>query len=162
MIRIAVLALSLIGTGLAGAASAQESAIAVEHVWARATPGKAETGAVYAEIVNHGNAPDRLLAVSSPVAEKADLHQNKLENGIMKMRPVDTLTIAPGKSEELAPGGYHIMLMGLAHPLHEGESFPVTLTFEKAGKVTATVSVKKAGAMSGQSMEHMHSSGPGK
>ncbi len=161
MIRIVALALILAAGTVTGAALAQHAAeggaIEVEHAWSRATPGKAQTGAVYASIVNHGNAPDRLVAVSSPVAEKADLHQHKLDNGIMKMRPVDALPIAPGKSAELEPGGYHIMLMGLAHPLREGESFPLTLTFEKAGTVTAMVSVKKAGAMGAQSMEHMHS-----
>ena len=165
MIKVMALAFVLAIGACASMALAQQATgngIEVVHAWARATPGRTQTGAAYASIVNHGGAPDRLIAVSSPVAEKADLHEDKLDNGIMKMRPLDALTIAPGHSTELKPGGDHIMLMGLKQPLRQGESFPMVLTFEKAGAVKVMVNVEKPGAMGAPSMDHMHSSAPGK
>ena len=84
----------------------------------------------------------------------------------MKMRPVAALPIEPGKPVMLAPGGYHIMLMGLKQALKQGDSFPVTLSFAKAGPLTASVTVEKAGAaMPGTdhgNMSHMPMPGSGK
>ena len=78
----------------------------------------------------------------------------------MKMRPVASLTVEPGKPVTLAPGGYHIMLTGLKQALKQGDSFPVTLSFAKAGQVTATATVEKAGATM-PSMDHGNMSGMG-
>ena len=78
----------------------------------------------------------------------------------MKMRPVASLTIEPGKPVTLAPGGYHIMLMSLKQALNQGDSFPVTLNFAKAGQVTATAMVEKAGATV-PGMDHGNMSGRG-
>ena len=143
-LRLVALTASLL---LAGAALAQSDApqgqIQVKVAWARATPGKAENGAAYLTILSP--ARDRLTEVSTPVAEKAELHNMTTEGGVMKMRAVQALAMPAGKSVELAPGGYHVMLMDLGQPLKEGEKVPLTLTFaDKAGKkttqdVTATV-----------------------
>jgi periplasmic copper chaperone A len=132
---------------LALAAYAQEPGIAVEQAWARATPGAVKTGAAYLTLVNNGKQSDRLLGMSTPVADSASLHETKMEGGIMKMRPLGPVDLAPGKSLELKPGGNHIMLEGLKHPLKEGEHFPLTLAFEKAGTREVTVMVGKVGAM---------------
>jgi hypothetical protein len=132
---------------LALAAHAQEPGIAVEQAWARATPGAVKTGAAYLTLVNNGKLSDRLLGVSTPVADSASLHETKMEGGIMKMRPLGPVDLPPGKSLELKPGGNHIMLEGLKHPLKEGEHFPLTLAFEKAGTREVTVMVGKVGAM---------------
>jgi hypothetical protein len=70
-----------------------------------------------------------------------------MENGVMKMRPVGPLVIAPGQSATLKPGANHVMFIGLKHPLKEGETFPLTLSFEKAGDVQVMVQVERAGAM---------------
>ena len=102
-------------------------------------------GVLYLTATDDG-APDRLTGVNTPVAEKAELHESLSENGVMKMRPVSSVAISREKPLTLAPGGYHVMLMGLKQPLKEGESFPVTSTFEKAGGVMTTASVGKAGA----------------
>src|SRR5690349_21344229 len=109
---------------LAFAAQAQQEGVAVEQAWARATPGAVKTGAAYLTLVNKGSAPDRLLSASTPVAESASLHEMKMENGIMKMRPLDGVAIAPGQTVALKPSGEHLMLEGLKHPLKEGEHFP--------------------------------------
>ncbi len=69
------------------------------------------------------------------------------EAGIMKMHEVAAVAVEPGQSTELKPGGYHVMLMALSQPLKEGDSFPMTLLFEKAGSIQVMVKVEKAGAM---------------
>lgn len=133
---------------LSGVVRAEESGIHLEEAWARATPGAATTGAVYLTLHNMGTMPDALTAVSTPAAEKAELHLTKLENGVMEMRPVPTLTIAPGQRITLDPAsGYHIMLIGLKAPLKEGDQVPLTLTFEHAGSQSITAGVDKIGAM---------------
>ena len=126
------------------AAFADEPGIQIDHVWSRAAMAGHE-GVVYMIITDTG-APDTLTGVSTPVATKAELHQSFDDHGVMKMRPVAALPIEPGKPMTLAPGGYHIMLMGLKQPLKQGDNFPVTLSFAKAGPLTASVTVEKAGA----------------
>jgi hypothetical protein len=125
-------------------ALAEQSAIQVDHAWSRAAMAGRE-GVVYLTITDTGS-PDTLTGVTTPVAAEAALHQSIDNHGVMKMRPVGPLPIEPGKPVTLAPGGYHIMLMGLKQTLKAGDSFPVTLSFAKAGQVTATATVQKAGA----------------
>jgi hypothetical protein len=84
----------------------------------------------------------------------ADAHETKAEGGVMKMRPLDKPEIAPGQALEFKPGGAHVMLMGLKHPLKEGESFPLVLTFEKAGTVSVAVKVERAGASRPSMTDH--------
>ena len=124
-------------------ALAQQNGIQIENAWSRAAMA-GRTGVVYLTITDTG-APDRLTAASSPVASKADLHESFTDNGVAKMRDVTTLPVEPGKPLTLSPDGYHIMLTGLKQPLKQGDTFPVTLSFAKAGQVTATVTVQKAG-----------------
>jgi periplasmic copper chaperone A len=135
---------------VAAAALAQTNQLEVSNAWARATPGRAETGAAYVTI--QSPTADRLLSAGSPVAKKVELHTMEMAGMVMKMRPIAALDIPAGQPVTLKPGGEHIMLMGLEHPLREGQSFPLTLNFEKAGARTVTVAVEKAGAM--PSMQH--------
>jgi periplasmic copper chaperone A len=129
---------------IAGAAVAREGAVEVTDVWARATPGKAENGAAYLTLVSA--APDRLIGLSSPVAAKAELHVMTMEGGVMTMRPLSGIDLAAGRRITLKPGGAHVMLVGLKQPLRPGQSFPLTLYFEKSGASEVTVTVEKAGA----------------
>ncbi|MBV9685998.1 MAG: copper chaperone PCu(A)C [Alphaproteobacteria bacterium] len=132
------------GLAAASAALAQPAQLEVNNAWARATPGKAETGAAYVTI--QSPTADRLVSASSPVAKKAELHTMSMEGTVMKMRPIAGLDVPPGQPVSLKPGGEHIMLMGLNQALHEGQSFALTLDFEKAGPRTVTVTVEKAGS----------------
>jgi periplasmic copper chaperone A len=132
------------GLLVASAALAQNNPLEVSNAWARATPGKAETGAAYLTI--QSPTADRLLSASSPVAKKTELHTMSMEGMVMKMRPLAGLDIPAGQPVTLKPGGEHIMLEGLNAPLREGQSFPLTLTFEKAGSRTITVAIEKPGA----------------
>ncbi len=124
-------------------ALAQAPRVSVTQAWARATVGTSN-GAVYLTLTDHG-AADQLIGVSTPVAGMAQLHEDKVEGGIMRMRPVATLPLPPGKPVTLAPGGYHLMLMGLVHPLRRGDSFPLTVTFAHAPAATVQVRVEGPG-----------------
>jgi copper(I)-binding protein len=124
-------------------ALAQRNDIRVENAWSRAAQ-QGGTGVVYLTIVDSG-AADRLTAVASPVAARAELHQSSSENGVVRMRDMAALPVAEGKTLRLTPNGYHIMLMDLKQPLTAGDAFPIVLTFEKAGPVTATVTVQRLG-----------------
>lgn len=130
------LGLALVAPAMAGdGGMTQAGAIMIHDGWARASIGKAPNSAAYMTLMTHGDVADRLIAASTPAAEKAELHNHVLEDGIARMRPVDAIDIAPGKTIALEPGGLHIMLMGLKNKLDEGADLPLTLTFEKAGDV---------------------------
>ena len=144
MIRT-VLAAALMAVAVA--AYADEPAITITNAWARATPGGAKTGAAYLTITNRGGASDKLVSASTPVAGMTQLHTTIDDNGVMKMRPLKSLDVKPGGSATLKPGGMHLMLMDLKGPLKEGQSFPLALTFDRAGKIETNVMVMKAGAM---------------
>ena len=144
--------------GLPVAAFADDPGIHVDRAWSRAAVAGHE-GVVYLTITDTGT-PDTLTGVTTPVAAEATLHQSPEDHGVMKMRPVVALPIEPGKPVTLAPNGYHIMLSGLKQALKQGDSFPVTLSFAKAGQVTATAMVEKAGAtMSGTNRGNMSGMG---
>ena len=129
-------------------AMAQQDGIRVENAWSRVAM-QGGTGVVYLTITDSG-APDRLMSIAAPVAAKAELHESFTEHGVAKMRAVVTLPVVPGTPVTLAPGGHHIMLMGLKQQLKEGDNFPVTLSFERSGQITATVAVR---CMSGGASE---------
>lgn len=145
--RVALCAAALFGAGGGLAAQgAGTAALEVRMPWTRASAGMARTAAVYLTIVNHGQSADRLVAAASPVARTAAVHRHIMEGNIMRMRPVHGLEIAPGGTTVLEPGGLHVMLMGLRGPLTEGERFPLTLTFERAGDIQVEVAVTALGA----------------
>jgi copper(I)-binding protein len=135
---------------LPAVALAQQDSIRVENAWSRAAM-QGGTGVVYLAITDNG-APDRLMSVSTPVAAKAELHESFTEQGVAKLRAVPALPVTHDKPVTFEPGGYHIMLVSLKQALKEGDSFPVTLDFEHAGQLTATVTVR--GIRSGMSVGH--------
>ena len=121
--------------------------LVISQEWARATPGGSKTGGGFLTIENKGSTPDKLIGASADVAGKVEVHEMKMDGGVMKMRPVEGgVAIDPGKTVKLAPGGYHLMMMNLKKPLKQGEKLPVTLQFEKAGKVSVTLDVEGVGA----------------
>jgi periplasmic copper chaperone A len=121
--------------------------IVISQAWSSTTPKGAETGGGYLTIENKGSAPDRLIGGSTDVAGSVQIHGMPTEGGVMRMRPVENgVTIEPGKMVKLAPGGYHLMMMDLKQPLQRGDKVPVTLEFEKAGRVTISLDVEAVGA----------------
>ena len=136
-------------------AAASEPALEVTQPWARASIGAAKAGAAYLTIVNHGEAVDRLIGTATPVAEHAALHTHLMQEGVMRMRALEAVEVAPGEPTVLEPGGLHVMLMGLRQPLTEGETFPLMLTFQRAGTIEVEVRVLKATSMGyAPHMEH--------
>ena len=132
-------------TGHAGGAAAGAATlgdIAISGAVARASIGSAPTSAAYMTIATAG-AVDRLVAAASPAAQAVELHASVQEGGVSKMRRVEAVPVAPDAPAELAPGGHHIMLIGLVAPLEDGTAVPLTLTFEKAGEVTLDVPVSR-------------------
>jgi len=114
--------------------------VAVTDAWVRGTvAGQSATGAF---MQLRSPTDTALVAAKSPVAKIVEIHEMKMDAGVMKMNAVDALAVPAGKTVELKPGGYHVMLMGLAAPLKEGETVPVTLTFKAKDGKTQTVEVK--------------------
>jgi periplasmic copper chaperone A len=121
--------------------------LVITQAWSRATPGGAKVAGGYLTIENMGSTPDRLIGGSADVADKVQVHEMATNNGVMTMRPLDKgLAIEPGKTVMLAPGSHHLMLQGLKSPLKQGDKVPVTLEFEKAGKVKLSLDVQGIGA----------------
>ena len=146
----AIAAIAMLGCFLSASARAQEvkaGDLVITQAWTRATPGGAKIGGGYLTIENKGSAPDRLIGGSADVAGKVEVHEMAMNDGVMTMRPLEKgLAIEPGKTVKLAPGGYHLMMFDLKSPLKQGEKLPVTLEFEKAGKVQVSLDVAGVGA----------------
>lgn len=128
----------------------------ITHPYARATVPNQPSGSAYFGIENKGKKSDRLVGIATPLAKSAEIHTMSMEGNVMKMREAEQIEIAPSTRITMKPGeGYHVMLLSLRQPLKVGDKFPLTLTFEKAGKVDVTVSVEdKSAGM--DHMQHMH------
>lgn len=119
--------------------------LAIAHPWSMELPPNAPTVAAYFVISNAGADVDRLTGVDSPVAGAAQLHEHVNKDGLMKMQQVQTVDIPAGGEVKFAPMAYHVMLLDLKDrsKLTDGQSFPMTLHFEKTGDVTVDVKVQK-------------------
>ncbi len=116
--------------------------ITLAEAWARETAPGQDNGGAFMRIVNAEGVNDRLLSASSPMAERIELHVMAMDGNIMRMRQVqDGLDLATGESLTLGPGGTHLMLVDLKHPLERGTILPITLQFEKAGTIDVAVPV---------------------
>ena len=121
--------------------------VKLDQPWSRATPGGAKVAAGYVTIINSGIADDRLIAVSSDIAGRSQVHEMQIIDNVMKMHEVPGgLTIPAGKEVVLKPMSYHLMFEDLKHPLKQGEHFAAKLIFEKAGALDATFDVDAIGA----------------
>ncbi len=128
----------------------------ISAAWARATPKGAPVGGGYLTITNTGTAADRLIGGTSDAATRFEIHDMSMDNGVMKMRPVDAgIEIKPGQTVELKPGGYHVMFVGLKKTFVQGDHVKAILKFEKAGDVPVDFSVEGIGAQTG-GMQHGH------
>jgi copper(I)-binding protein len=121
--------------------------LVITHPWTRATAPTAKAGGGFLVIENKGSTPDRLVAAESNASQKVEIHEMKMDGTVMRMRELaGGLEIPPGGSVMLKPGGYHIMFMELKAPFAKGAKVPVTLVFEKAGKVDVDFAVQDMGA----------------
>lgn len=130
----------------------------IEHPWSLLLPANSENGAAYFVVANQGQDADRLLGADTERAASAEIHQHVAKDGMMKMQKVEGVDIPSGGKVVFAPGQYHLMLFGLKKPLADGERFPLTLHFQKAGDVKVEVAVQKD-APKGTGMGHDMGSG---
>lgn len=120
-------------------------ALSVENAWVRAIPG-VDVAAVYMTLHNGGSAPVVVIAVRAPLAADAMIHQTRIERGESTMRPQERLPIAPGASVVLAPGGLHVMLRHLAHPLAVGEQVRLELLLAGGDSIAVSARVRPPNA----------------
>jgi len=140
------------GAWAAGAWAAD--APVVTDAWARATPPGTTVGAAYLTIQG-GTRADRLVDASSDRAAMVHLHAVEESDGVSKMRGIEAVEVPAGQRVTLAPRSTHLMLMGLDGPLVAGQTFVVTLRFERAGELPVTVTVKPATATDDHA-QHAH------
>ena len=133
--------------------------VKIDDPWVRGTvAGQMATGAFMAITAKEGAA---LVSASSPVAGVVEIHSMKMEDGVMKMRPIPKLDLPAGEAVQLKPGGYHVMLMDLKQPLKTGEIVPITLKLEGKDKVVTTLEIKAEvrplnAAAPAAGMQHKH------
>lgn len=139
---------------VAAGGRAGEPEVAVGDAHARPSIGAAATAAVYLTLANRGGVADRLIGAATPVAERGELHGHEFVGDIVKMRRLEAVEVGPGQTVELKSGGRHVMLFGLTTPLNEGDAFPLTLHFERAGAVTVEVAVRPLAEVSGTTGGH--------
>lgn len=119
--------------------------IKVMDAWLRSSPMVTGNGAVYMQLINEGNSPDRLLSAEGDVAEAIEIHQTQMEGDVMKMRPVQSIEVPAGGAVKLEPGGYHIMLINLKEELVPGDKLTLTLNFAESGSKTVEAEVRQLG-----------------
>ncbi len=143
MLRITTLAVAFVGLATtAFAHDVQVGDMTIDHPWSRATAATQANGSAYLTVTN-GGAADRIVAASSPKAARVELHTHDMDGeGVMRMRQVEAIDLPAGETTALQPGGLHVMLFDLQGPLVEGETYPLTLTFEEAGPVELEVQVE--------------------
>ena len=136
------LAVLLTVAGLSAPALAGSEDVVVENAWSRASIGVNRPGAAYLTVRNTGEDAVTLTGLATPLAMMPEIHESKTNSdGVSSMAPAGEITIEPGQSVALEPGGLHAMLMKLQEPMTEGENFPLTLTFSDGGKVTVEVPI---------------------
>lgn len=147
----------LVALALAGCAwpvLAQGTGPKVSDAWARPTVQGQQGGGGFMTITG-GAVADRLVGARAAVAERMELHTMAMEGNVMRMREVPAIDVPAGGTVKLAPGGLHLMFMGLKQPLANGSTVPVTLRFEKAGEMTVELKVMPR-PMGGAEARHDH------
>ena len=139
-IRPACLAALLLPWAFLGQARASD--LVVTGAWSRPTPPGATVAAVYFSVANRGSQGDRLLGLSTAVADKAELHESQTVRGVMEMHAVPGLECPPGATVAARPNGVHAMLFGLTKPLIAGTTFQMALQFRDAGTLRVPVEVR--------------------
>ncbi len=144
---VAVFAVAAIASVLAQAHEHTKGPLTVVHPWSRATAPSQKAGGVFLKIKNASDQPDRLIGVESDLSEVVSLHAMIRDGDVMKMRPVDGGVEVPANGEAvLAPGGIHVMLIGLREQLIKETTIPLTLIFERAGRIEIDAVVESAGS----------------
>jgi copper(I)-binding protein len=143
-LTLAGLALAFAGT-TAFAHDFKLGEMTIGHPYSRTTAPGQSTGGAYLRVDNRGPA-DRLVSARSPMAQSVEMHEMRMAGEVMQMREIRSIEVPSNQPLVLQPGGLHLMLVGLKSPLKNGDRFPLTLKFEKAGEVTVEIVVETAAA----------------
>ncbi len=147
-----LLAAAFLLLNVAAHAGEPSKTITISDLWMRASLGRVPTTAAYVKIENRGTTEDKLLAVSTPAAAKAHIHNSvTTDAGVAQMLAVTALSVKPGEKVDLTPGAMHIMIMNLKAPLKAGAMVPMTFKFEQAGEITVEAEVR---GLDGQPHKH--------
>lgn len=139
----------------ASAATYRLGGLEVGGLWSRPAAAKMN-GAGFLTVTNRGKAAERLMAVESPAARKVELHRSLMTNGVASMQRQDAgIAVPAGKTVTLAPGGYHVMFIGLARTQKSGDTIPATLVFQSGTKMKVEFEVQAA-APGAKADAHMH------
>ena len=130
-----------------------QTTVKVEGAWARPTVQGQAAGGGFLKITG-GAAADKLVSASAGVSKTVELHTMVMEGDVMRMREIGAIDVPAGKTVELKPGGLHVMFIGIRMPLKNGDSFPLTLRFEKAGEVKVEMKVMTQAGMPAMPMGH--------
>jgi copper(I)-binding protein len=131
---------------LAAPAAAHEfkaGTIEIGHPWSRPTPPSAPVASGYLTLTNTGTEGDRLTAISSPIAERSEIHRSVVAAGVASMRPIDGLAVEPGATVNFEAERLHVMFSAPDRQLKDGDRFPATLVFEKGGSVEVEFVVQR-------------------
>lgn len=114
----------------AGVFAAAADQVSVHEPYVRLPPPNAQATGAFMVLKNEGRSEVQLVKADNPASRVTELHTHLNEGGVMKMRPVPAIAIPAGGEARLQPGGLHVMLIGLQAPLEEGQTLPLTLTFD--------------------------------
>jgi hypothetical protein len=153
---LALAAAAFAGGAVAHGPAAQLGSVSVSAPWARASAGMAKAGAAYMTLDNTGSEPATVVGCSTPIAAACELHTHTMDGDVMRMRQVPEIVVPAGETVALEPGGLHVMLMGLAAPLSEGDTLTVSLTLVGAAKGRVDVAVPVQGIGSSGPAPHTH------
>ena len=143
-------------------ASAVHGALEIHKPWGRSSshPLPNNIAGAFLSIANNGPNDDRLVAASSPLAERIELHGIRVVGADIEMRPLaNGVAVPAGSTTILKPRGYHLLLLGVKAPLAKGSTLPVTLTFEKAGAVAVDFAVEEPGLIGEAILNEEHHRG---
>jgi copper(I)-binding protein len=147
MLRRLIPLLAVVFTLPAAAHQYEFGRLVIGHPWTRPAPPGMSMGVAYLSITNRGTGEDRLIGASTPAAESVQIHRTTIVDGMARMRPMTEVVIAPGATVRIEPDGIHLMLIGLKTALRAGETVPLTLEFQHAGKLTVQLAVQRPDGM---------------
>ncbi|WP_321463439.1 copper chaperone PCu(A)C [uncultured Vibrio sp.] len=136
------LCIAALVTSLASAHEYTTNSIQIDHPWSREAPPNATVIAGFFQLKNLSTKDDFLISATTPIAERVEIHQHEMSDGVMKMKKIDNVRISSMKSVMFEPGGYHLMIFNPEPSFRQGERFPMTLEFRNAGKVAIELAVE--------------------
>ena len=127
------------------AVASAEGHLKIDNAWVRGVPPTNRVTAAYLDINSTDGKADRLIAAASPASDKIEFHESSKKSGMASMVQLDSIEVPASGSVKLAPGGKHLMLIGLKHPLKDGDPIQLSLTFERAGKFELMAKIRRGG-----------------